>query len=135
VAADDAAEPMEIPMSTQPKTSAKKRLPKVSLRKARTAHPSHPSVIQIDPGKKEQAASKQSRVIAMLQSTGGATIAAMMQETGWQPHSVRGFLAGVVRRKLKLKLQSNKIDGHRVYQIAGKGSPRASGRQISQRTA
>jgi hypothetical protein len=131
----DAAEPMEIPMSTQPKTSAKKRLPKVSMRKARTAHPSQPSVTQIDPGKKEQAASKRSRVIAMLQSPGGATITAMMQETGWQPHSVRGFLASVIRRKLKLKLQSNKIDGHRVYRIAGEGSLRASGRQISQRTA
>jgi hypothetical protein len=103
------------------------------MRKARTAaHPSQPSVTQIDPGKKEQAASKRSRVIAMLQSPGGATITAMMQETGWQPHSVRGFLAGVVRRKLKLKLQSN---SHRVYRIAGEGSLRASSRQISQRTA
>ncbi len=36
----------------------------------------------------------------MLQSSGGATIAAMMQETGWQQHSVRGFLAGVVRHSI-----------------------------------
>ena len=43
----------------------------------------------------------------------------MMKETGWQQHSVRGFLAGVVRKKLKLKLNSQKIDGSRVYQIAG----------------
>ena len=41
----------------------------------------------------------------------------MMKATGWQQHSVRGFLAGVVRKKLKLKLNSKKIDGTRVYRI------------------
>ena len=69
--------------------------------------------------KKADSASKQSRVIAMLQSPSGATIAAMMKVTGWQQHSVRGFLAGVVRKRLKLKLGSTKVDGNRVYQIAG----------------
>ena len=66
--------------------------------------------------------SKQSRVIAMLQSPAGTTIAAMMQATGWQQHSVRGFLAGVVRKRLKLKLSSKKVDGTRVYRICIKGS-------------
>ena len=63
--------------------------------------------------------SKQSRVIAMLQSSKGATIATMMKATGWQQHSVRGFLAGVVRKRLKLKLQSKRVDGERVYRVAG----------------
>jgi hypothetical protein len=53
----------------------------------------------------------------MLQSSSGTTIAAMMKVTGWQQHSVRGFLAGVVRKRLKLKLCSKKVDGNRVYQI------------------
>jgi len=82
-----------------------------------------------DPG------SKQSRVIAMLQSPAGATIAAMMQATGWQQHSVRGFLAGVVRKRLKLKLGSKKVDGTRVYWVAtgesGKPDARRSKRQSS----
>ena len=68
--------------------------------------------------KRADRGSKQSRVIAMLQSPTGATIAAMMKATGWQQHSVRGFLAGVVRKRLKLKLGSKKVDGNRVYQIA-----------------
>jgi hypothetical protein len=72
------------------------------------------------------AESKQATVIAMLQSSKGATIAAMMKATGWQPHSVRGFLAGVVRKRLKLKLDSDKADGERVYRIAGSGKPARS---------
>jgi hypothetical protein len=48
----------------------------------------------------------------------------MMEATGWQQHSVRGFLAGVVRKRLKLKLRSKKVDGTRIYQIASTGSGR-----------
>ena len=84
---------------------------------------------------KRQPGSKQSRVIAMLQSPAGATIAAMMKATGWQQHSVRGFLAGVARKRLKLKLGSRKVDGVRVYRIDGvessKRRPRKSERQPS----
>ena len=79
--------------------------------------------------KKADPGSKQSRVIAMLQSPTGATIAAMMKATGWQQHSVRGFLAGVVRKRLKLKLSSKKVDGNRVYQIAGGSSGKTGARQ------
>ena len=69
--------------------------------------------------------SKQTRVIEMLQSSAGTTTAAMMKATGWQQHSVRGFLAGVVRKRLKLNLDSQRIDGERVYRIIGdaKGKP------------
>jgi hypothetical protein len=78
--------------------------------------------------------SKQSRVVALLQSPTGATIAKMMKVTGWQQHSVRGFLAGAVRKRLKLKLTSVKVDGNRVYQITGAASavkPRRSSKARS----
>jgi Protein of unknown function (DUF3489) len=76
-----------------------------------------------------QSGSKQSRVIAMLRSPKGVTIAAIMQTTGWQQHSVRGFLAGVVRSRLKLNLTSHNVDGSRVYRIidAEDGSTRKAG--------
>jgi Protein of unknown function (DUF3489) len=62
--------------------------------------------------------SKQSLVIEMLRSSKGASVDAMMKVTGWQRHSVRGFLAGVVRKRLKLKLGSVLINGHRTYRVA-----------------
>jgi hypothetical protein len=96
--------------------SAKKRLSRPPQAQASAKSLATPGLVH---PKKPDSDSKQSRVIAMLQSPAGATIAAMMKTTGWQQHSVRGFLAGVVRKRLKLKLGSKKVDGTRVYQIAG----------------
>ncbi|MCG3777286.1 MAG: hypothetical protein JW395_4164 [Nitrospira sp.] len=72
--------------------------------------------------------SKQDRVVAMLRQPAGSTVAAVMKATGWQKHSVHGFLAGVVRKKLRLNLLSEKKGDARVYRIAerkpGKAAPR-----------
>lgn len=85
--------------------------------------------------KKAETGSKQSRVVALLSSPDGTTIAAMMKATGWQQHSVRGFLAGVVRRKLKLKLNSKKIDGTRIYLIDNGSGTGTASKQSKRRAA
>jgi hypothetical protein len=113
---------MEILMSKPKKIDAQNRSPKSNSRHVAEGHAGK--------GPKADAASKQARVIAMLRSSNGATIAAIMQATDWQQHSVRGFLAGVVRKKLKLKLQSTKVDDIRVYRIVGNPASK-SGNQKS----
>ena len=87
-----------------------------SARKTATRKPQ----LQTDPRRpaaKPRSDSKQERIIALLRTSDGATIAAMAGAAGWQQHSVRGFLAGVVRKKLGLSLVSEAHDNGRIYRI------------------
>ena len=87
------------------------------------------SLKKLSSNKPSRADSKQALVLAMLQRKPGATIATLMKATGWQPHSVRGFLAGMVRTKLGLTLVSEKTGEARVYRIvANDVSPKRKGR-------
>ena len=74
---------------------------------------------------------KHAKIVALLTAPSGATIAAMMKATGWQQHSVRGFLAGIVRKKLKLDLDSELVDEVRRYRI----KPPADGASKSAKAA
>ena len=55
----------------------------------------------------------------MLTRSEGATIAQIVQATGWQPHTVRGAFAGALKKRLGLTVTSEKVKGMRVYRIAG----------------
>jgi hypothetical protein len=78
---------------------------------------------------------KQEAVLTLLRHPKGTTVAAIMKATGWQRHSVRGFFASVVRKRLKLKLGSKQIEGNRTYQITSADGGEPSSRPSKRRPA
>jgi hypothetical protein len=56
-------------------------------------------------------------LVTLLRDPGGVTAAKMAEATGWQIHSVRGFIAGSVKKKLGLKVATEKVDGQTVYRV------------------
>jgi hypothetical protein len=67
-----------------------------------------------------RAGTKQAQIIVMLQRPEGATIAEIVEATGWLAHTARGALSGSLRKKLGLTITSGKIDGRgTVYRIDG----------------
>ena len=69
-------------------------------------------------GSTRQGGSKTGQVLDLLKRPGGATLQELMAATGWQPHSVRGFLSGTVRKKMGLAINSSKgQDGDRTYSV------------------
>jgi len=66
-----------------------------------------------------RANTKQTQLVAMLQRPDGATVDEIAKKLDWQKHSVRGAFVGVIKKRLQLDLQSEKVEGRgRVYRIA-----------------
>jgi hypothetical protein len=123
----DRAEPKDTPMAK----SKKKQAVAKSAAKARKQSESQSGSKKVALGV-VQAGTKQANAIEMLRSPGGTTIETLMKATEWQQHSVRGFLAGVVRKRLKLDLVSSVVDGERVYRVTGGGPKKAAEGQVRQ---
>lgn len=120
---DPSTEAMLLAGNTNPADNASDRGPSKPRRPGQKGR----SALQQAAGGKSQGSStaktvrgpsKQDRVVAMLRRKEGASIPAIVKITGWQQHSVRGFFAGVVRKKLRLNLTSEETNGKRIYRIA-----------------
>ena len=107
--------PKTVRATTARQTLKTTRHPKPAVKRSATAQP--------QPRKRSAEAappaSKQSQLIALLQTSTGATIEQMTRTTGWQPHTVRGTISGVLRKRLGLNVQcADAVDGGaRVYRI------------------
>lgn len=89
------------------KVRSKKTLSNAPRREREVSEPDAPKV------------SKANTVLEMMRRPGGATMPEIMDATGWQKHSVRGFVAGAVGKKLGIAVESTRReDGIRVYRIA-----------------
>jgi hypothetical protein len=137
-----AAQPKEIPMTKakskrkpasrahDSKIKTRNSVRRTTARKAVQLKPvtklaahQHPQLVPQPTARRQ---SKKAHIIAMLRTPGGATIAAMARAAKWQPHSVRGFLAGVVRKKLGLTLVSADGENGRIYRITDRTASAAA---------
>lgn len=103
-------------MTAKPKRKVRKVRPKASA----PAPKSGRRRPQAKPNTRAPGVTKIDAVVAALRAPGGARITDLVTLTGWQIHSVRGAIAGTLKRKRGLTVTSIKHDGERVYRIEGR---------------
>jgi hypothetical protein len=110
----------EAPKAAQKATSAK-RARTVAPKKAKSgkkATPVKKAPKGATKGKGARDGSKAAKVLDLLKRSGGVTSKELQKATGWQPHSIRGFLSGTVSKKMGLAVTSTKgEDGERTYSV------------------
>ena len=90
---------------------------KLALANTETLEP--PKKATVTSGRKTRDGTKQAMMIELLKRPGGATLAEIVEATGWQAHTVRGAMAGALKKKLGLTITSEKDESKgRVYRIA-----------------
>jgi hypothetical protein len=103
---------------TMPAAKGGSMTSKVKTKKPAAAKPATGKAKKAAPGREGTGGSKQETLLMLLRRANGASIAELAKATGWQDHSVRGALSGLIKKKLGHKVQSARKDGVRRYRIA-----------------
>ncbi|HEY1860502.1 MAG TPA: DUF3489 domain-containing protein, partial [Gemmataceae bacterium] len=99
------AAPASAPKSRRATAAPERRaVPKKPATKVSDAKRTATKAKSVPAKKTSSRETKTEKVVALLRRSGGATAKELIKATAWQPHSVRGFLSGVIKKKLKLKL-------------------------------
>ncbi len=113
-----------------PKEQEKIAPPKATTKPRVAKRPAHAAPSKANPARKASSAkkaaparpgSKTAKILDLLKRPDGVTLKELMKATGWQAHSVRGFLSGAIGRKMGIRVESSKRpDGDRSYRISSK---------------
>jgi hypothetical protein len=109
----------EQPKASQPATGADTGASGEAADREANAEGAAPTAPAVGKTPKVREGTKQAQLIEMPRQPEGATIAEIVAATNWQPHTVRGAIAGALKKKLGLTVTSEKVDERgRVYRIA-----------------
>ena len=96
----------------------KAKTPAPKSKSAKTTGKTVKAAAPLTTGAQHRRGTKQTQMIELLSRDTGATIADIVAATGWQPHTVRGAMAGALKKRLGLTVTSEKVDGRgRVYRV------------------